>query len=357
MYNLIVTDVDTIHKSMLDNISDDYSKDVGTFTSDFLRTTAIGSSEIRKDINTLYSKLDMSNYSGSELDRQVKQKKGLTRKAATFSTTTANLTGTGSISVGDIFETEYGVQFRSTEDKIITGNGSVGIEAVIPGSSGNVGANSVTLIPVTIPGITDVNNSQPATGGYDEETDQSLFERYLIEVQKPSTSGNVYHYMKWSREVPGVGYSKIFPLEYGNNTVGIIIADDNGLIPGQELIDSVQEYIDPGITGEGLGEAPIGAYCTVSAATAKNIDIAVTLEIDKSYTIEDIKEDIETSVAMYLKTIIFTGKSASYAIIGSLILDVDGVNDWSSLTLNGGQSNIGVGEKEIAILNSVIPSE
>ena len=27
----------------------------------------------------------------------------------------------------------------------------------------------------------------------------------------PATSGNVYHYMQWAREVAGVGDSKIFP--------------------------------------------------------------------------------------------------------------------------------------------------
>ena len=354
--------VEDIHKSMLNDISNDYEKEVGTFTNDLTKTYAIQSYKARKKIELLFSKLDVNNYHDSELDRYVFQKKGIKRKESHASLGAITAKGNGTINIGDLFETEAGTQFKTTEMVVINNSGDVKVEAVISGLKGNVGANTITLIPITIQGITEITNISPTIDGYDQETDESLVERYLIDIQKPPTSGNIYHYMQWSREVVGVGDSKIVPLWNGNNTVQIVIIDDEKLPATTELIERVQNYIDPkgennSTWGAGYGQAPIGAYCSVISAIPKNINVVSTLVLKDGYTIDQVKPLGEEVIRGYLKEIAFLKNGVSYAILASKILNVEGVSDWSSFTINGGTKNISVGEKEVAVLESVILNE
>lgn len=354
-----VPSIDQIMREMLANISDDYVKEPGTFTYDLTKTYGLQSLKNENLIADLYSKLDVNNLYGEELERFVKQRKGIYKKKANPAKGFLKVDGNGTIKIGDLFETESGNRYFATSEIEIKGSGEVKIEAIIPGVIGNVGANTIKLIPITLTGITKVTNPQPLNDGYDEETDESLKERYLIELQKPATSGNIYHYMLWGREVIGVGATKIFPLWNGNNTVQIIIIDDNKEPANQELINRTQDYIDPkgesNITwGTGAGQAPIGAYCTVTSATGKLINVESTLILNEGYTLEKVQTLIEEKLKDYLKSIAFKKNTVSYALMSSWILDVEGVQEWTTLTLNGFQSNIKIEEKEVAVLGSVI---
>ena len=72
------------------------------------------------------------------------------------------------------------------------------------------------MMPVQIAGIVSVSNSNALTGGYDAETDEAYYERYLLRLQTPPTSGNQYHYRLWALEVTGVGGVQIYPLGHGD---------------------------------------------------------------------------------------------------------------------------------------------
>ena len=353
-----VPSIDEIEQEMLNNISDDYVKDVGTFTRDLIRTFAIQSHKFEGKLQEYFKKLDVYNLSGEELTRFVEQRKGLHRKKANPSKGILTVEGTGNIKVGDLFETESGNRFKATKDAAISGIKEIEIEAIEAGKNGNVGANTIKLMPVTIQGITKVTNKAPTIDGYDEETDDSLRERYLIEIQKPATSGNRYHYMQWGREVVGVGDVRVFPLWNGNNTVQMVIIDDNKVVANEELINRVQEYVDPKghnneTWGTGAGQAPIGAYCTVSTATAKTINIQCTLILEKGYELDIIRPLVEEEIKRYLKSIAFKKNTVSYALLSSWILSIDGVQEWTTFTINGSQENIPIGEKEVAVLGSV----
>jgi uncharacterized phage protein gp47/JayE len=208
-------------------------------------------------------------------------------------------------------------------------------------------------MPVTLSGVTSVTNTSVATGGYDAETDAELIERYYEYLQLPIVSGNKYHYKSWAKSQTGVGNAKVFPLESGDNTVGVCIIDSNSQPASPELVATVQEYIDPDSSGTGDGEAPIGAYCTVYSATALLLAIVCTLTLNNGYVLADVRTNIQNSINAYLKSIAFDLTYLSYAKIGNCILDSEGVSDYSSLLINGGTINLNIGEKQVCILNSL----
>ena len=245
------------------------------------------------------------------------------------------------------------MQFAAAVETVIEGEGNVLVTAIIAGISGNVGAGSITMIPKTIQGITACTNLEPARGGYAAESDSALRERYYEALRTPATSGNIYHYKQWAKAVSGVGDAKVYPLWAGDNTVQVVIINDNMQPADDTLIKSVQDYIDPESNGTGEGQAPIGAYCTVTSAEALLVNISVKLILQEGYS----TVEIDGAVKEYLKEIAFKQNYVSYGRIGNAILDVTGVKDYENLLINDGTANIIVPDKSVAVLGEVVISE
>ncbi|WP_027399089.1 baseplate J/gp47 family protein [Anaerovorax odorimutans] len=351
---------DQINEDMLNNISDDYEKSTGFLTGDLIKTNSIELAKIYTVIQELFNKTDVDNLSGEELTKYVKQRKGIIRKEATYATVTLNITGTGAINIGDLFATSNNTQFISTETKIIEEAGIIQAKSVIAGAMGNVGANTIISMPITISGITSIINKEPSMGGYEEETDESLRTRYYEILQKPPTSGNIYHYLQWSKEIEGVGNALVKPLWNGANTVKVIIIDSNMQPAANELVQEVQEYIDPkgedNISwGTGKGKAPIGAYCTVESAEGLSITVKIDIVKAAGYDGNTVKSNIFNKIEEYLKSIAFDENHmfVSYAKIGALVLEADGVDDYNSLIINDTTANINISDGQVAVLDEI----
>lgn len=338
---------------MKNNVSNDIDKNEGSMIYDALSPASIEFESAYKSLDDVANKFDIENLTDDELEQRINQRIGITRNPATYATGSLDITGTGTINQGALFQTSGGIQFQSTETKTITASGTINIQAVVAGASGMVPANQITVIPVAIAGITAVTNSSPTINGYDAESDSALIERYYEMIQTPATSGNKAQFKSWAKEVSGVGDAKVFPLWNGNNTVKIIIVDANKQPPSTELVNQVQEYIDPNISGIGEGIAPIGCFCTIDGAVGKTIDIRFTVIKDSNYTDQQRLESIQVNLAAYFKSIAFISNFVSYAQIGALILQSDGILDYSSLTVNNDTRNVSLADTEVPILGGI----
>jgi len=342
-----------ILNEMLDNIDDKYDKRPGSFIYDALAPAAEQFAQVNERIEEVKGKLSAENLSGNELAQWIKERSGIERRPATKAIGVVTVTGTGTINEGDLFETQAGTQFQATETESITNSGDVEIEAVIPGSSGVVGAGVIRLFPVTLAGFTEVTNAEATYDGFDAETDADLLQRYYEHIRTPATSGNKAHYIAWAKEVSGVGLVKIFPLWDGDNTVKVVIIDADRQPASPELVAAVQEHIDPDSQGLGEGAAPIGAFVTVASATPLDIDISVDIVLSSGYTQEQAEENIEASLTQYLYDVAFVENIVSYARVGAAILASEGIEDYSNLTINTGTSNISIDDEEVAVLGTV----
>ena len=347
------TTAEELHSEILRNIEDTYQKTIGYPTYDITKAFAMTLYKLYVALSGTADKLDVDHLQGAELEKFIKQRKGTTRKAATYAKCMLTVIGNGIVKKGDLFESIGGVQFAAAQTVEIAENAIVPVIAVLPGIAGNVAAGAITMIPKTLPGITGCNNEQPAMDGYAAETDESLRSRYYEELRRPATSGNIYHYIQWAKSVPGVGDARAFPLWNGDNTVQVVIINDEGKPADNSLVEAAQNYIDPGSRGMGEGEAPIGAYCTVTSASSVGIAVSVALKRMPGYQMEAVKQNITTAIEDYLKSIAFVQDYMSYGKIANAINDSEGVEDYSNLKVNEGTANISVGEKEVAVLIGV----
>lgn len=338
---------------MLAAMDDSYQKTIGFPTYDLLAAVALRMEGTDETIDEARQQLDPENLQGSDLDRYIYPRSGLERKAATFAHGSLTVTGTGTVEQGTLFESGGGVQFAATETVAVSGEGAVPVTCTMDGAVGNLPAHSVTQMPVTIQGIAACDNPEPIGGGYAEESDAEYYARYLLRLRTPATSGNVYHYRQWALECAGVGHVKVFPRARGAYTVDVVIADSAGQPASEELVQAVQDYIDPESTGEGRGQAPIGAQCYVEAAGAKKIDLALTVSKSDTADADGVTAAIKYAVASYLAGTVFAQDYVSYAQIAAAVLSADGVVDFEGLTVCGAQSNVRIGERECPVLGEV----
>lgn len=286
---------------------------------------------------------------------------GVYRNAAVPATGLVTFTGTPGtvIPVGSEVTTPSteGVpaQIYATDIELVLdgdGSSSVAVTAISAGAEGNVGVGAITMFPA-IPGLTGVTNAAATTGGFDEESDESLLVKYLDRVRNPSSSGNVADYRRWAREVAGVGGVSVVPLEDGPGTVTVAIIDDERSVPDPALVALVQAYIDP-VPGMGEGTSPVGATVTVEGATAVVINVVADLTVAAGYVEATVRAQAALGLAAYLDSLSFTADNdVRHARIVTTILDTPGVTDVTGVTINGGTSNIAIGAKQIATLGTV----
>ena len=90
--------------------------------------------------------------------------------------------------------------------------------------------------------------------GEDEETDESLRQRYFESLVSQAYGGNITDYKQKVTALPGVGGVKVEPVWDGGGTVKLTIIDSDYNKPSDTLIAEVQTAVDPVQNqGEGYG--------------------------------------------------------------------------------------------------------
>ncbi|WP_427110845.1 baseplate J/gp47 family protein [Lysinibacillus xylanilyticus] len=242
--------------------------------------------------------------------------------------------------------TDDGVYFITLNDAILTQEtAKVTVEAELGGISGNVNVGYINTVVGDLAGVLTVTNELAFDNGVDEESDESLLQRVYDKVRKPATSGNIYHYEQWAREVSGVGAARVYPTWNGPGTVKVVLLGDDKQAPAQTVIDAVTTHI--------AEERPVGANVTVVGATEVPINVSADLTLASGTTIDEVKADIEKAVNAYLESLAFNDTLVRYTRIAAILLDVPRIIDYANLKLNGGTSNIEVANEQVAILGTV----
>lgn len=336
-----------ILKDMLSNIDEEYDKTEGGLFYDNLAPVSMEFEELRRVLDYIFLNSFAETAQGEYLDNITKEV-GVYRKQATKSKGAVIIKGTPNtvIEVGTKVASDTYI-YLTTEEKTIgvSGEVEVKIESEKTGKIYNLPKNTIVNFPITIPNLNEVNNPAETVDGYDGETDEELRERYYFKVREPVTSGNIYHYKKWTMEVEGIGGVKVFPLWAGNGTVKVVVVNSAIEEADEPLLKRVKDYLDE--------VRPIGATVTVKSAIPKPISITGKVRISKNIDFEVVKGEFENYIKEYFRKVGFKQDYVSYAQLGNLLLSVDGVNDYDNLLVDGGAINIPLGEEEIPKLSSI----
>ena len=339
--------VESIKSDLLGRLTTDLNLSEGSFTNDMVSGVAYEIWKTYQGLNAVIPIAFVDETSGEYIDKRAAEY-GITRKAGTKASAVLLFTGTNGtvIPQGKVFLTSEGMQFVTTKAVTIAeGSASVEASASEAGEEYNVGAGEITLQIVSLNGLSAVTN-EAAVGGSDPETDSALVKRLYDYLKRPATSGNASHYKQWALAVDGVGAAKVTPLWDGPGTVKVlIVGDDNG-------------PVDSAITAKCAAaieaNRPIGATVTVMSAQGLSINVSAAVNVDATTTLAKVKEAFTDALGKYLREIAFEKYTLVFNRVAYMLLDIPGVIDYTSLTLNGQTGNVLIGDNQVPITGTVV---
>lgn len=334
---------EAIMKRMLDTIPNTIDKRQGSIIYDAIAPCAAELAQMYIELDRILQLGFASTANGVYLERRASEL-GVARKLATK----AKRLGLFYDKENSPFDVPIGSRFAVDDiyyvvlEKISLG--SYLLECEMVGEIGNIPEGRMVAINY-VPNLAVAELTEIIVPGTDDETDTSLYNRYLIRARLPATSGNAYHYRQWALEVPGVGAAKVFPLWRGSGTVKVIVIDHERRPAEPELVNAVYDYLEK--------VRPIGATVTVQSAEAKEVDVTATVVLAPGYTIQGVMHEFEQQLIAYFTEVSFEDTYISYAKLGSILLSVPGVVDHHDLLVNEGVTNVVLGDEDVPVPGTV----
>ena len=241
-----------------------------------------------------------------------------------------------------------GTRFNCGEMNLVTtgkvADGVWELTCETPGAQGNT-LNS-DLIPITyVYGLESIVLYELLESGVDEESEDDFRDRILFHIQKPAATGNVNNYIEWATSVDGVGAAKVFPIWNGPGTVKVVITDSDKRAASSALVNAVSAYINT--------VRPVGASVTVTSGTEVAINVVATVVIETGYTIATIQRTFRERLAEYLEENAYKIEYLPISHVKDILLNTDGVFDYSNLRVNDDTENIDLTAEQIAVIGTV----
>lgn len=343
---------DIILNRMLDRISSKFDKREGSVIYDALAPAAAELALMYIEFELILQESFGDTASREYLIRRAKER-GLTP----YEPTNAVLKGEFTPQNIDVIDKRFNLDNLNF---IVTEKISDGVYKVRCESAGAVGNRYLgQMIPIDyIEGLETAELTEVLIPGEDEEETEVFRQRYFESFDTKPFGGNQKDYIQKTNAIAGVGATKITPIWNGGGTVKLTILNSEFNKASAELINTVQQEIDPTQDGYGIGIAPIGHVVTVDTAQEVNINISSNIVFDEGYSFGGQKQNIMDVVESYLLEL-----RKSWADQGALIvriaqietriLTIKGVVDILDTKINGNPSNLTLTKYQIPVMGDV----
>ena len=338
---------EAIRKRILDNMTNDIDKREGSFVSNMISPVGVEFAKYYIELDNILSIMFLEDATNEYLDKKVYDF-GIERKMGTVARGTIKVTGENGTHIPQNSEviSQGELSFFTLEDAWINeGIALIEVEASDVGTEYNIIQNSIDKFVININGVESVTNEKEFKEGTNVETDEELRERFFEVIRRPATSGNIYHYEQWAKEIDGINQARVKPLWNGNGTVKVIVSNDNSIVD-EEIVAKCQEYINT--------VKPIGADVTVITPTSLDINVTANIYIENGYDATKAKLDFEENLKKYLSS---CNDTVVYTRVASCLGSVEGIKDYSELKLNGATSNISFDDEKLPKIKTITLSE
>lgn len=355
----------------LGQVPDTVDKSEGSIIYDALAPACYVLAQMYLDLQNAMNISFVETSYGEYLDKITSQF-GVYRLQATYAVKRAEFKDANDnyidISIGDRFQTNdsSNLIYKATK-KISTGIFEMTCETA------GVAGNSYTGSLVAVTYITNIATATMGSSiilARDIETDDSLKARYIDLMNQKPFGGNKADYIEKVKEISGVGDVQIYPIWNGGGTVKLSLVDTNYNPLEPQVVQSIQDEIDPTPSGTGLGIAPIGHTVTVTTPIELSLDVTADINTESGVTIEQVQQDVEENIQRYLGTIrkeFGTDVNGSYvktiyvSQILAAIINTDGVTNTVNVKVNDDTQDIelmasGVQQQQV-VLGTVTLSE
>ena len=238
-------------------------------------------------------------------------------------------------------------------------DGEYNLECEETGVKGN--QHSGDLIPVEyVEGLETAKITELLIPGEDEEDTEDFRKRYFNSLDSQAFGGNRSDYITKVNGVPGVGGTKIYRAWNGGGTVKLVIVNSQYKKPSTELIQQVQEIMDPlELQGEGFGLSPMNHITTIFGVDETIINITTNITYQSDYVWGDVKVNVEKTIDEYFLELNKTWADSENLIvrisqIETRLLNIIGILDVANTKINTLAENLILDVNSIALRGDVI---
>ena len=199
-----------------------------------------------------------------------------TQAARATGLVTVTRSGTGDIPVpaGTVLQCANRLYVVTEDVTVSAGIADLPVQAVDPGSAGNVAAALTMTFVSAVAGLAIRAVSAGIDGGTDTESKAALLARLQERMRRPAHGGNPDDFTRWAKSVAGVTRAWTYRAtpRRGFTTV-LVVKDGNagGPIPSLEEVQAVQDFIDRPDIG------PVCAETIVRAPDPVAVDYLIAL--------------------------------------------------------------------------------
>ena len=239
------------------------------------------------------------------------------------------------------------VRFATTQAAVLPAGEltvDVPVQALEPGTAGNVSAQTVVSMAVAPMGIASCTNPQAFAGGADGEGDEELRARILDTFRRLPNGANAAFYEQGALSFDQVAAAAVIPKPRGLGSVDVIVSTLAGT-PGEELLEQLQDYFEQ--------RREIAVDVQVKAPTPVTVNVAVQVKAkggwDKAQVLEQVEEALEGWFDGKL-----LGRNVLLAQLGSLIYGCDGVENYA---ISAPAADLAVDPGELPVLGTLSVEE
>ena len=251
------------------------------------------------------------------------------------------------ISEGTVCMTAGLVRFATTQAAVLPAGEltvDVPVQALEPGTAGNVSAQTVVSMAVAPMGIASCTNPQAFAGGADGEGDEELRARILDTFRRLPNGANAAFYEQGALSFDQVAAAAVIPKPRGLGSVDVIVSTLAGT-PGEELLEQLQDYFEQ--------RREIAVDVQVKAPTPVTVNVAVQVKAkggwDKTQVLDQVEEALEGWFDGKL-----LGQDVLLARLGSLIYGCDGVENYA---VSAPAADLAVDADELPVLGTLSVEE
>ena len=252
-----------------------------------------------------------------------------------------------SIPEGTVCMTAGLVRFATTQAAVLPAGEltvDVPVQALEPGTAGNVSAQTVVSMAVAPMGIASCTNPQAFAGGADGEGDEELRARILDTFRRLPNGANAAFYEQGALSFDQVAAAAVIPKPRGLGSVDVIVSTLAGT-PGEELLEQLQDYFEQ--------RREIAVDVQVKAPTPVTVNVAVQVKAkggwDKTQVLDQVEETLEGWFDGKL-----LGQDVLLARLGSLIYGCDGVENYA---VSAPAADLAVDADELPVLGTLSVEE
>ena len=239
------------------------------------------------------------------------------------------------------------VRFATTQAAVLPAGEltvDVPVQALEPGTAGNVSAQTVVSMAVAPMGIASCTNPQAFAGGADGEGDEELRARILDTFRRLPNGANAAFYEQGALSFDQVAAAAVIPKPRGLGSVDVIVSTLAGT-PGEELLEQLQDYFEQ--------RREIAVDVQVKAPAPVTVNVAVQVKAKGGWDKTQVLDQVEGALEGWFDGKLL-GQDVLLARLGSLIYGCDGVENYA---VSAPAADLAVDADELPVLGTLSVEE